>query len=98
MFSRFSRRHFAKLTGLSALGLAAPPAEAAEDKAKRGKDRHAPAPFPKDFVWGTATSSYQIEGAVKEDGRGPSIWDIFSHTPGKIGDPGGSCGLSFSAV
>ena len=53
---------------------------------KPSKDRHAPAPFPKDFVWGTATSSYQIEGAVKEDGRGPSIWDTFSHTPGKIGD------------
>jgi beta-glucosidase len=86
MFSRFSRRHFAKLTGLSALGLAAPQAEAAEGKAERSMDRHAPAPFPKDFVWGTATSSYQIEGAVKEDGRGPSIWDTFSHTPGKIGD------------
>ncbi|MBI1280994.1 MAG: beta-glucosidase [Anaerolineaceae bacterium] len=40
--------------------------------------------FPKDFVWGCATASYQIEGAVKEDGRGASIWDIFSHTPGKI--------------
>ena len=40
--------------------------------------------FPKDFVWGTATASYQIEGAVREDGRGPSIWDTFSHTPGKV--------------
>jgi beta-glucosidase len=40
--------------------------------------------FPKDFLWGTATSSYQIEGAVKEDGRGESIWDVFSHTPGRI--------------
>ncbi|MBR1125711.1 beta-glucosidase [Bradyrhizobium lablabi] len=86
MFSSFSRRHFAKLAGLAALGLTASPTEAAESKAKQGKDRHAPAPFPKDFVWGTATSSYQIEGAVKEDGRGPSIWDTFSHTPGKIGD------------
>jgi beta-glucosidase len=37
-------------------------------------------------VWGTATSSYQIEGAVNEDGRGRSIWDTFSHTPGKIED------------
>jgi beta-glucosidase len=43
-------------------------------------------PFPKDFIWGTATASYQIEGAVNEDGRGASIWDTFSHTPGKIKD------------
>jgi len=42
--------------------------------------------FPADFVWGTATASYQIEGAVTEDGRGPSIWDTFSHTPGAISD------------
>jgi beta-glucosidase len=42
--------------------------------------------FPADFVWGAATASYQIEGAVSEDGRGPSIWDTFSHTPGKIAD------------
>jgi beta-glucosidase len=35
-------------------------------------------------VWGVATSSYQIEGAVDEDGRGPSIWDTFSHTPGRV--------------
>lgn len=40
--------------------------------------------FPEGFVWGSATASYQIEGAVGEDGRGPSIWDTFSHTPGKV--------------
>jgi beta-glucosidase len=39
---------------------------------------------PAGFAWGTATSSYQIEGAVTEDGRGPSIWDTFSHTAGRI--------------
>ena len=42
--------------------------------------------FAPDFVIGSATASYQIEGAVHEDGRGPSIWDTFSHTPGRIVD------------
>jgi len=40
--------------------------------------------FPPDFVWGAATASYQIEGAVHEDGRSESIWDRFAHTPGKV--------------
>ena len=40
--------------------------------------------FPENFTWGVATASYQIEGAVAEDGRGPSIWDTFAHTPGKV--------------
>jgi beta-glucosidase len=46
--------------------------------------------FPKDFMWGTATAAYQIEGAYQKDGRGLSIWDTFSHTPGKVyqGDNG----------
>lgn len=46
--------------------------------------------FPPGFVWGAATAAYQIEGAAAEDGRGPSIWDTFSHTPGKVanGDTG----------
>jgi len=42
--------------------------------------------FPPDFVWGTATAAYQVEGAVAEDGRGPSVWDTFSHEPGRIAD------------
>ncbi len=47
-------------------------------------------PFTNDFLWGAATAAYQIEGAVGEDGRGPSIWDVFCHTPGKTvaGDTG----------
>ncbi|MEV4746153.1 GH1 family beta-glucosidase [Streptosporangium sp. NPDC049248] len=42
------------------------------------------------FLWGTATASYQIEGAVAEDGRGASIWDTFAHEPGRVrgGDTG----------
>jgi beta-glucosidase len=46
--------------------------------------------FPADFLWGSATAAYQIEGAVDEEGREPSIWDTFSHTPGKVhaGDTG----------
>jgi len=40
--------------------------------------------FPDGFLWGAATAAYQIEGAPTEDGKGPSIWDTFSHTPGKV--------------
>ncbi len=40
--------------------------------------------FPKDFLWGAGTSSYQIEGAWKEAGKGESVWDVFSHIPGKV--------------
>ena len=42
--------------------------------------------FASDFTWGVATSAFQIEGAAKEGGRGVSIWDTFSHTPGKVID------------
>src|SRR5688572_3927216 len=42
--------------------------------------------FPRSFLWGTATSAYQIEGAAREDGRSPSIWDTFSRTAGKVQD------------
>ena len=46
--------------------------------------------YPKGFLWGCATAAYQIEGGAQADGRGPSLWDTFSHTPGKTyhGDTG----------
>ena len=46
--------------------------------------------FPADFSWGTATASYQVEGAWNEDGKGESVWDRFAHTEGKVlnGDTG----------
>ncbi|HEX3305949.1 MAG TPA: family 1 glycosylhydrolase, partial [Streptosporangiaceae bacterium] len=40
--------------------------------------------LPAGFVWGAATAAYQIEGASTADGRGPSVWDTFSHTPGRV--------------
>lgn len=83
MSDKVSRRQFAKLAGLSAAGIAGPVelADAKQAPAPRGMDG-----FPPGFVWGTATSSYQVEGAVNEDGRGASIWDTFVRIPGKIED------------
>jgi beta-glucosidase len=85
MLKTFSRRAFAKIVGLTALGStaaptagAAAPGETAPSDAG-GKGRQ----FPPGFLWGSATASYQVEGAFNEDGRAPSIWDTFSHTPGK---------------
>src|ERR1043165_8000999 len=86
MLKKFSRRAFAKLLGTAALGSKAIPAlgsslQTTRPKPDAGSNYRR---FPEGFLWGTATASYQVEGAVKEDGRGPSIWDTFSHTPGRV--------------
>jgi beta-glucosidase len=81
----FSRRSLGKRLAAAAVAAAAIPKIASSQS---------PAPkrfgFPAGFKWGCATASYQVEGAVAEDGRGPSVWDKFSHTAGKThkGDTG----------
>src|SRR5690348_12491138 len=86
--SNITRRQLAQtLVSAAALGAAgAAPIRAAAEGAQVPKARS----FPDNMVWGCATASYQIEGAANEDGRGPSVWDTFSHTPGKVfqGDTG----------
>lgn len=86
--NQFSRRQFAGIAAASALGLSAPSAASGQTgRPRKGAPvRRVRSTFPKGFLWGTATSSYQVEGAVNEDGRGPSIWDRFAHTPGTISD------------
>jgi beta-glucosidase len=85
-----TRRDLLRTAAVGAAALAAgceastPPPPAGEPDTPLGLT------FPPAFRWGAATSAYQVEGAAAEDGRGPSIWDTFSHTPGRVagGDTG----------
>ena len=81
MSQTLSRRTLGRLLGSTALAATVPSTLSAATPPPSGVT---PRTFPTGFVWGSATASYQVEGAVKEDGRGPSIWDTFSHTPGKV--------------
>jgi beta-glucosidase len=91
MSRRISRRTFAKVAGTAALASTTTSAfgSVATDPGSPSSAPGMSAPatareFPKGFLWGSATASYQVEGAVNEDGRGPSIWDTFSRIPGKV--------------
>jgi beta-glucosidase len=89
-----SRRLFGKTVAATAAaaatGVTLPGIALGEGLGKSSQGTPSHLTFPKGFKWGCSTASYQIEGAVNEDGRGQTNWDIFSHTPGKThnGDTG----------
>ena len=80
-----SRRKF---LGVSAVSVAAATAAKAAGKGDKkstvGNGAKGGELFPKDFVWGAATASYQIEGAANEDGKGQSVWDVFCKKKGAV--------------
>jgi beta-glucosidase len=83
--SQITRRTFTQsATAALAAAYAGPHTAPTEPESRQATTTRAEArSFPKGFLWGTATAAYQVEGAVKEDGRLPSVWDTFSHTPGR---------------
>jgi beta-glucosidase len=66
------------------------PAEGPADRPLTGPTANGALTFPPGFTWGSASAAYQVEGAATADGRGPSVWDTYSHTPGNVrgGDTG----------
>jgi beta-glucosidase len=89
MALRFTRRGLTATTAVT-LGVSATDRDVAAlpapEKAGQTASPRVTSEYPQGFRWGTATSSYQVEGAAHEDGRGTSIWDTFCQVPGKIQD------------
>ena len=92
MTEPLSRRNFARLLGAGAATVSASLPSLAAGSALVAPNRDTDSSiaansgelkFPKGFVWGSATASYQVEGAAKDEGKGVSIWDVFAHAPGR---------------
>lgn len=77
-----NRRSFVSQAAVGAAGALA----SAGDAPAQEPAASSPQEFPRDWWWGAATASYQVEGAAAEDGRKPSVWDTFSKTPGRVRD------------
>ncbi len=85
MDSPIARRELGRLLGAAVItSVTSPPFGFENTQSIEGTAGQPESHFPTGFLWGSATASYQVEGSVHEAGRGPSIWDTFSHIPNKV--------------